>query len=212
MSICRNSSRERSGTPRSDRIVFGRAIRSLRCAPFPAAVFAGNNRSIRPISWTAFAAIGCLGMTIVLRSLVGMSAPNHALPFMPWAYAIPVALFAGKLVGGILADRFGWHYFILAVLILSAPMIYAASYSSYIAIAGFLLFNMTMPVTLAAISNLLPGRPGFAFGLSALGVVGGAVATLWIDAAGIWLFALIAIAALLYHLGIKWHALCSKNS
>ena len=43
------------------------------------------------------------------------------------------------------------------------------------AILGVLLFNMTMPVTLAAVSNILVGRAGFAFGLTALALLIGAL-------------------------------------
>jgi hypothetical protein len=34
-----------------------------------------------------------------------------------------------------------------------------------------------MPVTLVAVAALLPGRPGFAFGLACVALVGGAVPT-----------------------------------
>jgi hypothetical protein len=43
-----------------------------------------------------------------------------------------------------------------------------------------LLFQLTMPVTLAATMALLPGRAGFAFGLTCLALVAGALPThLW---------------------------------
>ena len=37
------------------------------------------------------------------------------------------------------------------------------------------LFQATMPITLTAISNMLPGRPGFAFGLTCLALIIGAL-------------------------------------
>jgi hypothetical protein len=39
------------------------------------------------------------------------------------------------------------------------------------------LFNFTMPITLVAISNTLPGRPGFSFGLTTLALIIGVIPT-----------------------------------
>jgi hypothetical protein len=43
----------------------------------------------------------------------------------------------------------------------------------WLALPGLLLFQMTMPVTLAAILRALPSRPGFGFGLLCLALVAG---------------------------------------
>jgi FSR family fosmidomycin resistance protein-like MFS transporter len=40
---------------------------------------------------------------------------------------------------------------------------------------GMFLFNMTMPITMVAIANILPGKPGFAFGLNCLALIIGAL-------------------------------------
>jgi FSR family fosmidomycin resistance protein-like MFS transporter len=46
-----------------------------------------------------------------------------------------------------------------------------------IGMIGIFLFNFTMPITLVVISNLLPGRPGFSFGLTTLALIIGALPT-----------------------------------
>jgi len=53
-------------------------------------------------------------------------------------------------------------------LALSIPLLAFAPDLAALAILGVLLFNLTMPVTLAATANLLRGRPGLAFGLTCL--------------------------------------------
>lgn len=114
-------------------------------------------------------------LSIVIRSLVGM-----VLVF-PWKTSIDlliiltVAVVLGKGLGGILADKFGWIRVAVGALILSIPFLVFGANIPYLAIIGMFLFNVTMPITLVAISNILPGRPGFAFGLTCLALILGAL-------------------------------------
>ena len=57
----------------------------------------------------------------------------------------------------------------MTALLLSLPLLALGGDSPTAGIAGLLAFNLTMPVTLAAVVALLPqGREGFAFGLTCL--------------------------------------------
>jgi FSR family fosmidomycin resistance protein-like MFS transporter len=56
----------------------------------------------------------------------------------------------------------------VGALVLSAPLVSALVLRPEAAIAGMLLFQMTMPVTLKAFHHLLPGRPALAFGVPCL--------------------------------------------
>ncbi|HEY9060400.1 MAG TPA: hypothetical protein VIO64_07855 [Pseudobacteroides sp.] len=62
-------------------------------------------------------------------------------------------------------------------LIVSAFLISFGMSMPLLAILGVLLFNMTMPVTLVVVSDILPGKPGFAFGLTAFSLLIGAFPT-----------------------------------
>ena len=114
-------------------------------------------------------------LSIAIRSLVGM-----VLVF-PWKtnvdllIILTVAVVLGKGLGGILADKFGWIRVAVGALILSIPFLVFGANIPYLAIIGMFLFNITMPITLVAISNILPGRPGFAFGLTCLALILGAL-------------------------------------
>jgi len=114
-------------------------------------------------------------LSIAIRSLVGM-----VLVF-PWKTNIDlliiltVAVVLGKGLGGILADKFGWVRVAVGALILSIPFLVFGANISYLAIIGMFLFNITMSITLVVISNILPGRPGFAFGLTCLALILGAL-------------------------------------
>lgn len=114
-------------------------------------------------------------LSIAIRSLVG------SVIFFPWKTnfflltILTLGIVLGKGLGGILADKFGWAKIAVGALALSIPFLAFASNSPLLAIIGMFLFNITMPVTLVAISNVLPGRPGFAFGLTCLALIIGAL-------------------------------------
>jgi FSR family fosmidomycin resistance protein-like MFS transporter len=132
---------------------------------------------------------------------------------MPWKSdlallaALTAAVVAGKMAGGLLADRFGWRRVAVTALVGSLPLLALGTSSPAAGIAGVLLFNMTMPVTLAAVAAVLPrGSEGFAFGLTCLALFCGSVpallglpltATPWLPATLI----LPAAAALWFALG-----------
>ncbi len=92
---------------------------------------------------------------------------------LPWKQGIPAAIItalcvvAGKLLGGALCDKFG----AIALGAVSIPLAALALlfFSQWMipSLAGQLLLNLSMPVTLWLLCRLLPNAPGFAFGLAA---------------------------------------------
>ncbi|MDD4409530.1 MAG: hypothetical protein PHW52_02630 [Candidatus Pacebacteria bacterium] len=120
-------------------------------------------------------------VSVVIRSLVGMSI------ILPWrtdlsmGIALVVAIVLGKGLGGIFADRFGWLKVGVGTLALSIPLLVFGANNPYVAIIGMFLFNMTMPITLIIISNIFPGRTGFAFGLTCFALLLGAVPSFFVE-------------------------------
>lgn len=110
-------------------------------------------------------------LCIAIRSLIG------SVMVFPWKadmhllLALSVAIAVGKAAGGVLADRLGWLRVPVTGLLVSAPFLAFGANSPALAISGMLLFQMTMPVTLIALYKVLPGRPGFAFGLTCLALM-----------------------------------------
>ena len=111
---------------------------------------------------------------IAARSLLGL-AENF-----PWKsdtallLALACAVAGGKAAGGILADRFGWTRVSVAALLAAAPLVSFGAMRPAWAITGMFLFQMAMPVTLASVAALFPGRAGFAFGLASFALIAGA--------------------------------------
>lgn len=121
--------------------------------------------------------IGLLLLSIAVRSFVGY-AGGYACPKRDWIpLAFALTAFAGKGLGGIVSDRLGWILTSVGALLISAPLIAFFGSTPGLLIAGLFFFQMTMPVTLVAIAVIIPGRPGFAFGLACLVLVMGAIPT-----------------------------------
>jgi MFS transporter, FSR family, fosmidomycin resistance protein len=121
--------------------------------------------------------VGLLLCSVLVRSLVGF-AGSYRCPKLPIVLlALSLAAFAGKAVGGALADRLGWIHTSVAALLLSAPLVAFGAERWLVVVAGMFLFQMTMPVTLTAVTLLHPGRPAFAFGLTCLALIAGAIPT-----------------------------------
>ncbi len=118
-------------------------------------------------------------ITICIRSVVGLS-----LNF-PWKsnttllLLLTATLVLGKGLGGFLADYLGWIRVSVGGLVISAVLLFFGGNYSVPGLAGVFFFNLTMPVTLVAVSNLLPGRPGFAFGSTTVALLVGALPTFY---------------------------------
>jgi FSR family fosmidomycin resistance protein-like MFS transporter len=114
-------------------------------------------------------------ITICIRSGVGLyiNYPWKTEKVLAIIFIFAVAL--GKGTGGYLSDRFGWIIITVGGLAASAFFLFFGTQYIFAGIAGIFLFNISMPVTLTAISNLLPGRPGFSFGLTTMALLAGSI-------------------------------------
>jgi FSR family fosmidomycin resistance protein-like MFS transporter len=114
-----------------------------------------------------------LCVSVAVRSFVGTVGCDACSRTLFLATAVPCAAFAGKLAGGFLADRFGWIDLAMVALLASAPLLALSGGDLWMVLPGLVLFQMTMPVTLAATFRLMPDRPALGFGLLCLALVAG---------------------------------------
>jgi len=63
----------------------------------------------------------------------------------------------------------------VAALVISAPLISFLVGTPWGAVAGMLVFQMTMPMTLKAMHHVMPERPGLAFGIPCMALLAGAL-------------------------------------
>ena len=117
-------------------------------------------------------------LVVVSRAFVGTMLIFSWNGNLVLATFLIISIVLGKALGGFFADKFGWIRVSVIALIISAPLLSFAAYNPFLAMVGAFLFNFSMPVTLTALSNTLPGRPGFAFGLTTLALLIGALPAL----------------------------------
>lgn len=110
------------------------------------------------------------GLLLILCVLLRGFSGNGHLPFavmlMPCVFAL------GKMMGGILCDRFGFQKTVLWLFLVSAFLL---QWEGLIPFVFFVLVcNMTMPLTLRLLYLTSPRYPGLMFGLAAACLVPGA--------------------------------------
>lgn len=146
-------------------------------------------------------------LSISIRSLIGLGVVFPWKSNMNLLILLTLVVVFGKFFGGIIADKFGWMKISISGLILSAPLIALGIHSPFLAIAGMFCFNVTMPVTLVVVANVLKGREGFAFGLTALSLIIGAFPTFAgfkLGAQNIYeIIAIIILSAVLLFFGLR---------
>lgn len=113
--------------------------------------------------------------SVAIRSFVGFAAGN-LWQGQQWAiFFILIATATGKALGGIVADWLGWQKTGTGALILATILFISGHNVIWCSAGGILLLQMTMPVTLIALYQVLPGKPGQTFGLCCLALIVGAL-------------------------------------
>lgn len=114
-------------------------------------------------------ALACFFLVVCLRSYVGMSINFSWKTQGYWGIILVSAVVFGKMAGGFLADKFGAVK--ISILTLgTAAVLFLFSAVPPAGIGAIFLFNMTMPVTLWAVSRIFKGSRGFSFGLLTFGL------------------------------------------
>ena len=126
--------------------------------------------------------IFCLCLTVFLRSYTGFLFAFEWKKGFEITLCFTLGIILGKMLGGILSDKFGMKQTSIFSLTFSALCFYLSFQNNMIGFffgtLGVLLFNMTMPITLTALSNLMPKQKGMAFGLLTFMLFLGALPTL----------------------------------
>lgn len=138
---------------------------------------------------------------ITLRGLVGGYLIFEWKQGLIMTLFATLAVFLGKAAGGWISDRFGIVRTGIFALLLSAPLLVIFKSSVLLSLAGLILFNFSMPVTLFLLSRNLRGYEGFAFGTTAFFLMAGSLLSYTgITLSGAFLFALICLSGLLLYM------------
>ena len=110
---------------------------------------------------------------VLLRSLVGQTFTVSLSHVGIGALAVGLVSMLGKMWGGWLARWLGVVWSMVLVVAGVVACLLAVHAGAVVLLAGLLLVNMTMAVTLWLANVVLPGREGLAFGLLAAALMPG---------------------------------------
>lgn len=152
-------------------------------------------------------AILCLILTVVVRSYVGFILAFDWKANFALALTATFAVIFGKMLGGIIGDKIGFKR-IAIISLVSSAILFMFSFNNWVCgVLAILLFNMTMPITLTALSNILPKNKGMAFGLLTFALFIGAIPVfcgykeILFNPVG--LFAITIVSAIILYVGIR---------
>jgi hypothetical protein len=94
-------------------------------------------------------------------------------------------------------------------LMISIPLLNLGAGVPVLGMVGIFLFNITMPVTLTMVANVLPGRPGTAFGLTCIALLLGTLPAFTEYKAGlsnlVFIDIIIALSAVTLFLALRYY-------
>ena len=130
------------------------------------------------LSFNTLLAIVLLSLVVALRSYAGMVM---AFPWKSEMFLLVLSIlgvFAGKALGGVVADRIGFRTTAIFSLIAAATLFVPSWEIPVMGLLGVFFFNFTMSITLASLANILPNAKGTAFGLASFSLAVGALPAL----------------------------------
>lgn len=133
---------------------------------------------ISELSFNTLLAIALLSLVVALRSYAGMVMAFPWKSEMLLLVLSILGVFAGKALGGVVADRIGFRTTAIFSLIAAATLFVPSWEIPVMGLLGVLFFNFTMSITLASLANILPNAKGTAFGLASFSLAVGALPAL----------------------------------
>ena len=133
---------------------------------------------ISELSFNTLLAIVLLSLVVALRSYAGMVMAFPWKSEMLLLVLSILGVFAGKALGGMVADRIGFRTTAIFSLIVAATLFAPSWEIPVMGLMGIFFFNFTMSITLASLANILPNAKGTAFGLASFSLAVGALPAL----------------------------------
>ncbi len=151
--------------------------------------------------------IAVFTLVIIYRSYLGFAMKYTWKSTFLLGFLSAVFIVLGKILGGFIADKIGWKLTMSISLSLCAVF---AVFSENIAVFGLLtllLFNMTMPITMVGLANVMQPYKGVAFGVNTTALFAGFILSLmtgltfsaWKLAIGIAVSAIILLVAIFFY-------------
>ena len=153
-----------------------------------------------------FLAFG-LVLAVALRSFVWTGIQSGEVGYSQLALSIALAAGLGKLIGGFLADHFGWRTYAIIAVVLSAFLLAFRGEVLWLSLAGIFFLQSVTPLSLAALGRLMPSSPALATSLVlGVGVLLGGLLLVFVNPG--WLLGPLGVIVVLFASGgLYWFSL-----
>ena len=116
-----------------------------------------------------------LTLVVAVRAYIGYGLPTAWNTTVVRTIFLYIFMGSGKMLGGILSDRFGARLTGIVSCLLSVPMLLLSDNIMWLSLVGVALFSMTIAVTLGGLVSVMPKHPGVAFGLTTIALITGSL-------------------------------------
>lgn len=106
-------------------------------------------------------------LAVFIRSFLGKIIHYDFHVDLSLLLLLPAASAFGKFMGGFIRDKLGSFPTVLISMALASIILISFDHSPILMMAGLLMINISMPITLFELNRLLPGKEGFNFGILA---------------------------------------------
>ena len=107
---------------------------------------------------------------VIVRGYMGYALPTSWNKTIYESILLYVTMGIGKMLGGILSDKYGIKKVAILSMTLAVPFLLFGDNIMTISLIGVMFFSMTMSITLAILVSTLKKNPGLAFGLTTIGL------------------------------------------
>lgn len=115
------------------------------------------------------------GLVVTIRGYVGYGIPTSWNKSTIQAIMLFTFMGIGKALGGFLVDKIGIRKTAFLSMLAAIPFLIFGDQNMYLSLTGVMFFSMTMAITLAILVSAFPKSPGFAFGITTVGLALGSI-------------------------------------
>ncbi len=115
------------------------------------------------------------GFVVAVRGYVGYGIPTSWNKTVIQTVILFVFMGIGKALGGLLVDKIGIRKTAYLSMLAAIPFLIFGDQNMYLSLTGVMFFSMTMAITLAILVSAFPKNPGFAFGITTVGLALGSM-------------------------------------
>lgn len=120
------------------------------------------------------------GLVVAIRGYVGYGIPTSWNKTTIQTIMLFSFMGIGKALGGLLVDKIGIRKTAFMSMLAATPFLIFGDQNMYISLIGVMFFSMTMAITLAILVSAFPKNPGFAFGITTVGLALGSMPTFFV--------------------------------